>query len=430
MKKVIASGMIGNGLEWYVYALFGQMATMISAKFFPSEDASLALMGTFLTFAAGFIARPFGGAVFGWIGDRMGRNKALSLSIIIMAFSTGLIGILPEYAVIGFMAPVTLFVLRIVQGLSIGGEFSGAIVYMVEHSPNDKRGIVGSAAMFSLVLGFLAGSLVVTGLQSYMGEEAFLEWGWRLPFLFGMVVGIVGLYIRNHCGESPLYEAAKAKGLLSKTPVKDVFTINLKQTLQGVGIYLTVTIPFYASSIYFLTMNTKYLGVELITANALNVKCMLAMLVAVPLSAYASDKLGRKKVLIAVGLAFVVFTFPLFQQFSSADIAMIVPAQIVFAFLVGLFLGPIPALLTELFPTAVRNTGMAISYNISAAVFGGTLPLLATYVFDNNQSFVSMTGMGAVELLAVYVTLAGLVSVLTLIFYRDKCHEPLLGEHA
>lgn len=419
MKKVIISGMIGNGLEWYVYALYGQMATFIGEMFFPSEDPTTSMMLTFASFAVGFIARPFGGLIFGWIGDKIGRQRSLSLSIIVMAVTTGLIGLMPTYEHIGILAPIALMLLRLVQGISIGGEFSGAIVYMVEHSDTKRRGIVGSMAMVSLVLGFLVGSLVAYFFSTMLSQEDFHSWGWRIPFLVGLAIGLVGLYIRNSCHESPLYTKAKAEGHLAEKPVQEVFTKHLKDVGLAIGIYLLVTIPFYFSSIYFITLNTKHLGVPMETALEYNTIAMLLMFIGVPISAWLSDKYGRKKVLMSIGVVYLLITYPMFSQFSPDNLDATIPMQLFFAFVVGLYLGPVPAVLAEIFPTSVRNTGMAISYNLSAAIFGGTVPMVATYLFGQFP-------VHALEYLALYVTAGGIVAMICLWLYHDRYREPLL----
>ncbi len=419
MKKVIISGMIGNGLEWYVYALYGQMASFIGKMFFPSDDVNESMMWTFASFAIGFLARPFGGIVFGWIGDKLGRQRSLSLSIMVMAVTTGLIGLMPTYEHIGILAPITLMLLRLVQGVSIGGEFSGAIVYMVEHAETKRRGLVGSMAMVSLVLGFLTGSLVAYAFSTFLSPEVFGSWGWRVPFLVGLLIGIVGLYIRNSCHESPLYTKAKAEGHLADKPVKEVFTKYMKNVTLAIGIYLLVTIPFYFCSIYFITLNTVHLGLTMEHALQNNTIAMLLMFAAVPISAILSDKYGRKKVLMTIGAVYLLTTYPIFSTFSPDNLAMAIPLQMFYAVLVGLYLGPVPALLAEIFPTSVRNTGMAISYNLSAAVFGGTVPLVATYLFDHFPA-------DALQYLALYVTIGGVLAMVCLFLYKDRYREPLL----
>lgn len=211
MRKVLLAGMIGNGLEWYDYALYAYMVTLISKLFFPAGNEAVHLLATLGIFAVGFIARPFGGILFGMVGDKFGRRTALVAAIFLMAFPTGCIGLLPTYEQVGILAPLLLVLLRVMQGLSLGGAFSGTVIFLVEHSPPARRGLVGSTSLASLAVGFLLGSLVVMLMQVSLSEAQFESWGWRIPFLLGVPIGFIGLYIRNHTEESPVYEEAKKK---------------------------------------------------------------------------------------------------------------------------------------------------------------------------------------------------------------------------
>jgi MHS family proline/betaine transporter-like MFS transporter len=261
MKKVIASGMIGNGLEWYDYALYGQMAALLGTLFFPAGDAGVQLLATYGVFAAGFVVRPLGAILFGWIGDKYGRKSAMVLAVLMMAIPTGCIGLLPTYSQVGMLAPVLLTIIRLLQGLSLGGEFAGSITYIVEHAPARRRAWAGSASLVSLILGFLLGSLVVNFMLGWLGKEAFEAWGWRIPFLGGIVIGLVGFYIRRFCRESPIYEAAKHDNKISKTPLKTALAQHPAEMAQGFALYLTVTMPFYLASVYFISFTEKHLGI-------------------------------------------------------------------------------------------------------------------------------------------------------------------------
>ncbi|MBI1274420.1 MFS transporter [bacterium] len=415
LRKTLLSGMIGNGLEWYDYALYGQMAVILGRLFFPGEDATLQLMATYGAFAAGFIARPFGGILFGWLGDRYGRRKALTLSILLMAACSGAIGLMPTYAQIGLLAPVLLTLIRIIQGLSLGGEFSGAITYMVEHGPTEKRGLVGSAAMASLVLGFLAGSLVAWFFIELMPTESFESWGWRIPFILGIFIGLAGFYIRHQCDESPVYEQALAEGLLSERPLTEVLTRHIKPLLQGVGVYFLVTMPFYMGCVYFIGFNKDHLGLDMKQAITINSLCMFSMLLMVPLSGWLSDRFTRRKTLLIPPVLFLLFSYPLMQWMQQGDVMQVTIAQLIFCAMVGLQLGPVPALLVELFSTRVRCTGMSLAYNIAAASFGGTAPIVSLWLMNHY-------GIGA---LAAYIMLAALCGGLAMLTYRDRSHLPI-----
>lgn len=416
LAKVITASMTANALEWYDYALYGIMAPLIAHHFFPSGNETVQLLATYGVFAAGFMARPLGAVFFGWFGDKYGRKMALVLAIVMMAIPTACIGLLPGYASIGMAAPILLTLIRILQGLSLGGAFSGSITYMVEHAPGGRRGLLGSMSMLSLVAGFLLGSVVATGTAAYFGEAEFNEWGWRLPFIFGLVVGFVAFFIQKYCEESPMYEEASSEGTISKTPLRDAFTQHPGAMLRGFGMYLTVTVPFYLSTIYFVTYTNKILGHSMDESLELNTLNMVALFVTIPISAILSDKYGRRNVLLVIAAAMLVCVYPIFNMFADADIHTVAIAQILFACLVGLYLGPMPAVLVELFPTAIRFTGMALSYNFAATLFGGTTPMVSVWLIDATGNNLAI---------AYYVMICNVLSIVALWKYKDRFKEPL-----
>ena len=417
MRKIIIAGMISNGLEWYDFALYAFTALTISKQFFPAGNESAHLLATFGIFAVGFIARPFGGIFFGVIGDRLGRRTALVLSIFMMAVPTGCIGLLPNYAQIGMIAPWLLVLMRMLQGLSLGGAFSGSMTFLVEHAPPRRRGLVGSASVASLVIGFMLGSVIAWLFTLALSPDQYESWGWRVPFLLGIPIGFIGLYIRNHCEESPTYEAAKRGGILSKTPVKDVFAHEMTHVAQAIGIYISVTMPFYLLSAYFITFTEHTLGRSKEEALLLNSMNMAILLVFAPFSAWLSDRIGRRKVLGCTALAYVICTYPIFRLMLSNEFASIIMAQAWFAVIVGFYIGPVPALLVEIFPTRVRYTGMSLSYNICAALFGGTAPMVCEWLIGATGNNFSI---------AWYVMMCAAISLTTLFFfYKDRHEQPL-----
>ncbi len=417
MRKVLVSGMIGNGLEWYDYALYGQMAWLLSKLFFPEGDPTVTLIATYGIFAAGFLVRPLGAILFGWIGDAYGRKTAMVIAVLMMAIPTGCIGLLPTYEQIGILAPILLTIIRLLQGLSLGGEFSGSITYIVEHAPAGKRGLSGSASLVSLNLGFLLGLLVTQGCMGLMGEEAFREWGWRVPFITGIAIGFIGFYIRTHCHESPAYTEAKANGHLSKKPVREVFARHPWQIVQGFAMYMTVTMPFYLTAIYFISFSHKQLGLPMEDVMWLNVVNMLAMMLLYVPSAKLSDRIGRRPVLAAGAVLMLCAVYPLFTFLTpGAPLMQILLAQALFALILGFYIGPIPAMLVELFPTSVRYTGMAVAYNLSAALFGGTAPMVCEWLVKTTGSYASIAG---------YVIFCNLLSLAAIYCYKDRYKEPL-----
>ena len=310
-----------------------------------------------------------------------------------------------------------LTLIRLLQGMSLGGEFSGSITYVVEHAPTHRRGLAGSASMISLLLGFMLGILVVRATMAYLGMEAFEAWGWRLPFIFGIFIGLTGFYIRNHCHESPLYLQAVEDNALSDTPIRDVLRHHRAEMMQGFGTYLTVTMPFYLSTIYFITLLTKHLHVAADTALNMSLMNMVAMLLAIPVCAHLSDKIGRKKVMQCIAILMCVSVYPLFSYFTPGqDVFTLTIIQLIFCLLVGAYLGPVSAMLVELFPTSVRFSGMAITYNLAAALFGGTAPMICEWLIARTDSYTS---------LAWYVILCNVVSIISLSYFKERYQNAL-----
>ena len=412
MRKVIISGMIGNGLEWYDFALYGMFAAVIGNLYFPNSDPVVSLMAAYGTFAAGFIMRPFGAVLFGYIGDKWGRKVSLALSILIMAIPTACIGILPTYAQIGIWAPILLTVIRLLQGLSLGGEFSGSITFLVEHAPVKKRGLIGSATIFSLAAGVLLGAVVATLCANLLTQHELETWGWRVPFIVGIGIGLVGFYIRHYTDESPEFLEAKKHGRTSKRPVREVFKTNYKQLLIAIACYLTVTVPFYTMSVFIIGFLRKFKDYSMDETLFMNSVAMFVMMIVVPISGYMSDRIGRKKIMFWVTIIFLFSIYPIFLLLvnSEGNIVYALTVHILLGALVGLYAGPIPAFLVDLFPTRVRYTGIGLSYNISAALFGGTVPLVATWMIAES---------GYQTAPAFYLMACMLITLFALKYYKD-----------
>lgn len=414
-RKVVISGMLGNGLEWYDYALYGILAPIFSNLFFPSDDPSMSLIKTYLTFAVGFIFRPLGAVIFGRLGDKYGRKKALVTSMIMMAAATGCLGLLPTFEMIGWWAPALLILIRIIQGISLGGAFSGSMSYVVEHAPADRRATIGSVTMLSLVLGFLLGTIVATFTSWLMPQEAFEAWGWRLPFFFGVAIGLVGHYIKNHGEESPAYQEAKESGTLSERPVRDAFFTYPKLMIQGFCTYLFVTIPFYTLAIYTINYNEQHLQLPTSDALLANAIAMVFMFIPIIPAARLADRHGRRTVLMGAIIALFVLVYPAFWLMSQGDFWSITIAQSILACILGAYLAPIPAMLVELYPTRIRYTGMSLSYNL-CAIIGGLTPACSEFLIKRTGDDASI----------MYLLIAaGVISFITLYTYQDKWREPL-----
>lgn len=415
MKKVIISGMLGNALEWYDYALYAQFAYIIGDTFLGGASDSTKHIITFAIFALGFVIRPLGALIFSFIGDKFGRKAALSLSIMSMAIPTAVIGILPSYQVIGIMAPIILAVMRLLQGLSLGGEFSVCISYLVEHAPKSKyRGLIGSIPFVSMCLGILLGSFISYFMKLYIPATILRAWAWRIPFVAGFLIGLVGLYIRKRLTESPLYIKAKSSGLISAIPTKKTLKENWPALLLSSLMYITVTAPFYTLTVYTETFLHKVLHYSTWQTTVIHITGIITMTVVMPISALITDKIGRKPVLTFSGIMIALCIYPIFLLFGMKDFWAALGAEIIFGVLLGSYMGPIPTVLVEIFPTSFRLTGIALSYNLAAAIFGGTAPMVAMMLIRTTGNVYSM---------GIYLTCLVTFSISIVVKYFQESYQ-------
>lgn len=410
LKRVILSCMIGNALEWYDFALYGYFATTIGSLFFPKFSTVASLLATFGIFAAGFIMRPLGGAIFGHIGDKIGRKKALLWSIYLMAIPTTLIGLLPTYEQIGWLAPLLLTFIRLAQGLSMGGEFTGSMVFVVENAQQHNRGLYGSWVVFSLLIGILVGSVIATSTCTFLSEDQVMAWGWRIPFILSVVGGLIGSMMRRVIHEPEQFRIAKEHHKEKSSPLKELFRYHSKTIAYVVTIELTLSIGFYLIVTFINNFLTALLNFDMASSLIMTTISMLAMGVSILCFGWVSDKVGRKPVLITGALAFTFFAYPLFLSLEGGYVEALL-SQIALSFIMGVFFAPIPATLVELFPLTVRYSGLAISHSISMAVFGGTAPFIAT-------GLIHLTNNNAAP--ALYLGIASLISAIALFFMKDR----------
>jgi len=416
MKKVVISGMIGNALEWYDYALYAQFTSIIAQAFFPHSEIKEIWANA--VFAVGFIARPVGGIILGNIGDKYGRRIALVIGILCMALPTAGIGLLPSYETIGIAAPIILIMIRIVQGFSLGGEFSGCIAYIVEHAPEDRRGIAGSASFVSMCFGMLLGLITAKSFSYYMDPENLVNWGWRIPFIAGIFIGGIGLYIRSHLSESPLYKAAKESGGLSRTPLRETLTKYWLQLIVAIGIYITVTAPFYTATV-FIENFMHTIGYTKNQSSITGSVILITMMIGFPMSAMLSDKIGRRPILIIGTILIIICVYPIFLALGSMNFKLALISQIVFASVIAFYMGPVPTVLVEIFPTRVRFTGVALSYNMSAAVFGGSAPVVAMLL---------MKLTGDKYAISYYLITLAVITLFILRYYHETYRKNLAHE--
>ncbi len=403
-------------LEWYDFAVYGYFVPVISQLFFPNQTPLVSLLLTFSVFGVGFVMRPVGSVVFGQYGDRHGRKRALSAVIFLMAASTIAVGLLPTYASIGVLVPLLLVAARLAQGLSGGGEWGGAAAYLVEYALPGKRGLTGSWQQVSVGCGFLLGSLTAAVLTTSISPEHMLSWGWRIPFLLGVLVGIVGAVMRWRLDDTPKFAELESQGQVAGSPLREAFTTFRKPTLIAFGITLHNTVGYYAVLIYLTTWLTNIVKMPRGTALWIGTACLLAFVIAVPVMGALSDRIGRRPLFIASCVGYIVLAYPLFLLASTGVPAYAFLAQLVLVLLLALYAGPGPAVYCELFPTSVRYTALSVGYNIPVAIFGGFAPFIATWLIQSTGNPLSP---------AFYVIAASLATLVTMVWVKETAFEPL-----
>ena len=417
---MIAASSVGTMIEWYDFYIFGSLAVYLSPKFYPTGNDTLALIAYLSTFAVGFIVRPFGALFFGRIGDLAGRKYAFLVTLSIMGGATAVIGLLPTYKTAGWFAPIALLLIRVLQGLALGGEYGGAAVYVAEHVPDNKRGFYTSFIQITASLGFFVSILAVLGTQSAMTKEQLADWGWRVPFLLSIILVSISLYIRLKMRESPIFSRIKASGMTSAKPLTEAFTVwpNLKRVLISLfGATAGQGVIWYTGQFYALFYLQTVLKINARTGYII---VAIALLLAMPfftLFGALSDRVGRKWLMMAACLLSIVSYIPIYKQMQAAagnnvvtvrsttnkvtgaisltpitidstsqqvpateatnpNIPMLVLLVFIQVIFVCMIYGPIAAYLVEAFPARIRYTSLSLPYHIGNGVFGGLLPLI------------------------------------------------------
>jgi MFS family permease len=380
-RRAVVAAVIGNGLEWFDFIVIGSFVTLIAQAYFPNSSPAASILQTWGATAVSFFVRPFGGILLGVYADRVGRRSALSLLIVMMAGGTLLIGITPSFAQIGIAAPAIFIFARILQGLSVGAEFSSAAAMLVEFAPANKRMFYGSFEMASQGLALLIGSLMAFTLARLLPHAALQSWGWRVPFILGAFIGPVGFYIRHNVAESPaLLRAKAAHALLPRGAFAPYFARHRAAVYTGIGVIIVGTALNYLWHGYMPLFVTKHLHLPLYAALAGNSASGLIAVFGYPLAGRLADRVGAYRIFFPVVIIFALAAFPLYAYVADAPtIPHLVEAQIVASIFLCLMSGAHPGMLTALFPTYVRATGVAISYNIAVAFFGGLSPLIVTW---------------------------------------------------
>jgi MHS family proline/betaine transporter-like MFS transporter len=416
IRRSITAGAVGVWVHWFDWAVYAYLSTTLAAVFFPTQNPTVGLLSVFAVFAVAFVFRPLGALFFGPLGDKIGRRQTLALVIITMGIATLAVGLLPSYASVGILAPILLVIVRLVQGFAAGGEFGGAAAFLAEYSPRRHRGFGVSWLESSSILGFLSASLAVFLLNSALTEEAVTSWGWRIPFLIAGPLAVVGLYIRLKIEDTPNFRALEQAHEVAQAPLREVLRQDWKQLLQMTGVEMLQHVSFYMILVYLLTYQTEEMDLSSASASLSATITSIVAMVCVPLFGVLSDRVGRKPLMMASGLGFVLLSYPAFVLMRGGAFGTVIVVQAGLGILLAIILSTHAVTMAEIFPTRVRQAGLSIGYQVAAAIFAGTVPYLMTYL-------ISATGNPLVP--AFYLMLAGAVGFGTTLTLRETAGHPL-----
>ena len=395
--RAVISSSIGNALEWFDILIYGAFAVTISKLFFPTDDPAISLLITFATFGVSFFMRPLGAILLGSYSDKVGRKAALTLSILLMMIGTLIIAIMPTYKSIGLWAPAAIVLARLIQGFSAGGEFGSSTAFLVEHAPH-RRGFFSSWQVASQGIAMWLAAVFGAVLSSQLTVEQLESWGWRLPFIFGLLIGPAGYYIRQHLDESPEFSEVGS----TASPLKDIFAEQKERLLIGSGCVVMATVSVY-TIMYMPTFAVKQLGMSSTDAFSTMILAGLIMMTCSPIVGHFSDKIGRTPFMLVSSVLFALLTYPLYQYLTNnPSFANLLLIQGVLGLLMTMYFASMPALLSDIFPVQTRGTGMSLSYNIGVMIFGGFAGMIITWLIAVTHNKLAI---------AFYVIAAALVSV-------------------
>jgi metabolite-proton symporter len=409
IRRVVGASLVGTTIEWYDFFIYASAASLVFGKlFFPALDGSTALLASFATLGVSFVARPIGGMVAGHLGDRFGRKSILVATLLLMGISTIGVGLLPGYASIGVAAPILLVVLRLLQGLSAGGEWGGAALMSVEHAPPGRRGYFGSFPQIGVPIGLLLANLVFFTVSAVTTDEQFAAWGWRIPFLLSVVLIAVGFFVRSRVAESPVFTELRRRRARRSAPLAELLRSNRRELVVAIGLFIANNMIGYILIAFINSYGTRTLKLSSTTMLFVGMVGAVAWGVFTLVAGRWSDRIGRRRIYLIGTLAMAVWAFPFFLLFDTRSIPLMLVAVIVMAFGLGLTYGPQAAAYAELFPAGVRYSGVSFAYAFGAILGGGFAPLLATWLIGLTGTSLSVS---AYMLLACLVTLAAVLAL-------------------
>ncbi|MEV7012375.1 MFS transporter [Streptosporangium sp. NPDC051022] len=416
MKRIVRAGTVGTVIEYYDFGLYGYTATVLARVFFSKEDPTTALLSSLIVFGVAFFVRPLGGVVFGHIGDKLGRKHALALTIIGMCGATFVIGMLPGYATIGIAAPILLLLARLVQGLCAGGEIGGAAAYIAESSPTGRRGFLTSMSELGSMVGLVGASLIVAVVTWAVPVDQLDSWGWRIPFLIALPLGLVGMYIRSKLADSPAFQAVAETEKVVSAPILTVVKRHRSAVLKVIGINVLAAPGYYIAFVYSNIFLQGQGGYSTSAATWMTTTSLLVATAVIPLAALVCDRVGRKPVLMAGSVGFALLAFPAFLSMQSDTVAVALLGQLMLAVCEAVIMGAILATLVELFPATIRYSGIALGFNVAHALFGGTAPYVSTWLISATGAAISPAWL---------VIGFAVVTIATILTLEETARKPL-----
>jgi len=418
MRKILIASLVGSSIEWFDYFLYGTVSALVfNQLFFVADDPSIGLLLAYTSFALAFFIRPLGGIIFSHIGDRIGRKKTLVLTLSLMGAATFAMGLLPTYQAIGIAAPIILIILRLIQGLGLGGEWGGALLLAVEYAPKGKRGLFGSVPQMGVTIGMVLGTFALS-IMTLLPHESFMTWGWRVPFILSGLLVVFGLWIRKGIDETPSFKRVQAEGSIPKLPIVETFRLHWREVLIAIGAKVVETAPFYIFGTFIVSYATNNLGFSQTTTLNTVMFATIITTILIPVMGYLSDRIGRKKLYVGGTILMLLYAFPYFWLLHQESVFLLVVATVIG---IGIIWAPITAVLgtmfSEIFSAEVRYTGISLGYQIGAAVAGGTAPLVATALLIRfNDSYIPV---------AIYMMFTAVISLIAIWNVKDRTNEQL-----